>query len=254
MHLKGGFWDVSEQLKAPPGAPFPWRAFWPPLWTTAALPRFSNVEGVVGQHSFVAVSGVSLCITLINITPQSSELRCYSNPRVQVPGMRTWKTFLMNAGASGVASCRAQSYTVESINHMWWLKLVNSMVPSYSYKSFSIILSMKVSKCVLMPHNIPLQPCSATHTYSFVAVSSRPAKSWSGSPCGVCLTGIQQWIKHRTHLTLLPSLMLALEFKYNFGLSLFSSWLRGFNHIQYSNCFNAWRDFQEINELFERNN
>jgi len=99
----------------------------------ASLPHFANVEGVAGAKPWwscdssccMAASGVSSCIALVDIIPQSPELNYYGHFSVQVPEMRTQNGFLVNNGASGVASYRAQSCTAESINQMWLLYLMN---------------------------------------------------------------------------------------------------------------------------------
>lgn len=227
----------------------------------AWLPHFANVEGVAGAElgwfcassSSTAVSGVSLCIALGDIIPQSPELCCSGHFSVQVPDTRTQNSFLMNTGASGVTSYRAQSCIAKSNSHPWLLQLMNPTVPSYL---FLCIFLHHFLYDVLKIYPASTWDPSATLFFDlhFLCCSSVLMVKIAVCPCGSCHTGIWWWIMHRTHLSVLPFLMLALEFKYFFGLSLCLSWLRGFNHIQYSNCFYAWRDFQEINALFEWHN
>lgn len=125
--------------------------------------------------------------------------------------------------------------------------------PASLCKSFSTI-STWGSHCTFCFHIISLCSLARWPTFPIVALPSWPARSWSGLlcvPAGICHMDMQWLIMHWTHLTVLSLPTLGLEFKYVSGLFLYSSWLRGFNHIQYSNCFYAWRDFQEINALFK---
>lgn len=152
-------------------------------------------------------------------------------------------------------SNKLQSLHCWEQHHVWLLQLMMYMGPS----KLSILLSPSFFKWTS-----PSKPCCHTiFAYSPVLLPTLPpfcsfplpSKELRVAPCP-CMYHIDMpwWIMHHTHLTVLAFLMLALEFKYFFGLSLYSSWLRGFNHMQYSNYFYAWGDFQEINALFWWNN